>query len=87
VNGILGVARAFGDFELEDYITCVPDVFRVDAAEIEAGNYIVAACDGLWDVMEDSVVCFAIRFFVLFRCVCSSEDLLFWFWFWFSSFY
>jgi len=27
VNGILGVARAMGDFDLEDVLTCEPDVF------------------------------------------------------------
>jgi hypothetical protein len=55
VNGILGVARAFGDFELEEYITCVPDVFRLSRDTIE-DKYLVVACDGLWDVVEDSMV-------------------------------
>jgi hypothetical protein len=66
VNGILGVARAFGDFELEDYITCVPDVFRLPIAEMEAGHILIAACDGLWDVMEDSAVCVPSREVFLF---------------------
>lgn len=55
VNGILGVARAFGDFELEEYITCVPDVFKLSRDTIE-DKYLVVACDGLWDVVEDSMV-------------------------------
>jgi len=55
VNGILGVSRAFGDFELEKYITCEPDVFKITMDEFQ-NNYIVVACDGLWDVVEDSVV-------------------------------
>lgn len=55
VNGVLGVARAMGDFELEGFITCEPDVFKIDGSELEE-NFLVAACDGLWDVVEDSVV-------------------------------
>lgn len=51
----MGVARAMGDFELEGFITCEPDVFKIDGSELEE-NFLVAACDGLWDVVEDSVV-------------------------------
>jgi len=56
VNGILGVARAMGDFELEGYITCIPDVFKLECSLLNEGNFLVAACDGLWDVLEDNVV-------------------------------
>jgi len=56
VNGILGVARAMGDFELEGYITCIPDVFRLEGSLLNDGSFLVAACDGLWDVLEDKVV-------------------------------
>jgi len=51
VNGILGVARAMGDFSLEPHITCVPDIFQVST--MKEDEYIVIACDGLWDVLQD----------------------------------
>eukprot|EP01127_Copromyxa_protea_P014527 TRINITY_DN4067_c0_g1_i1.p1 TRINITY_DN4067_c0_g1~~TRINITY_DN4067_c0_g1_i1.p1 ORF type:complete len:334 (-),score=47.94 TRINITY_DN4067_c0_g1_i1:91-1092(-) len=53
VNGILAVARALGDFSLEPYITAEPDIFHTDIGE---GEYIVIACDGIWDVLKDSEV-------------------------------
>jgi len=53
VNGILSVARAMGDFQLEQFITCDPDVFKLDISELN-DNIFVAACDGLWDVVDDA---------------------------------
>lgn len=64
MNGILGVARAFGDFELEEYITCVPDVFKL-SRNIFEDKYLVVACDGLWDVVEDHMVCFHYLYYCL----------------------
>lgn len=54
VNGILAVARAFGDFQLEPFITAAPDVFHTNISGDE--EYIVIACDGLWDVLKDHEV-------------------------------
>jgi len=51
VNGILGVARAMGDFSLEPHITCIPDIFQVGV--LKEDDYLVIACDGLWDVLLD----------------------------------
>jgi serine/threonine protein phosphatase PrpC len=53
VNGILGVARALGDFSLEPYVTAVPDIFHTN---IDTDDYLVIACDGLWDVLQDAEV-------------------------------
>jgi serine/threonine protein phosphatase PrpC len=54
VNGVLGVARALGDFDLEPFINAEPEVF-VFHPQSEKHNFkaIVIACDGLWDVLED----------------------------------
>ncbi len=47
----LSVSRAFGDFEAEPYLTNMPEIFRY---KIEKNDkFIVFACDGLWDVMEN----------------------------------
>jgi serine/threonine protein phosphatase PrpC len=54
VNGVLGVARALGDFDLEPFINAEPEVF-VFHPQSEKHNFkaIIIACDGLWDVLED----------------------------------
>lgn len=54
VNGILAVARALGDFALEPHITAVPDIFHTNIQGEE--EYIVIACDGIWDVLKDQEV-------------------------------
>lgn len=60
VNGDLAVSRAFGDFSfkqndqlspLEQQVSCEPDV-RIIKRE-EEDNYIVFACDGVWDVYSN----------------------------------
>jgi len=50
VCAILGVARALGDTFLQPMVTCVPDVFTF---EIEKYDFLILACDGLWDVVSD----------------------------------
>lgn len=53
VNGVLGVARALGDFDLEPFINAEPEVF-VFHPQSEKHNFkaIIIACDGLWDVVS-----------------------------------
>ncbi len=63
VNGILGVARSFGDFVFktrssktaaEQVVTALPDVFTV---EIDQNiDFMVLASDGVWDVMSNQEV-------------------------------
>lgn len=52
LEGILGLSRAFGDFQIEPYITSDPDVFVISASELDS-EFIVMACDGLWDELSD----------------------------------
>eukprot|EP01130_Rhizamoeba_saxonica_P015956 TRINITY_DN727_c0_g1_i2.p1 TRINITY_DN727_c0_g1~~TRINITY_DN727_c0_g1_i2.p1 ORF type:complete len:290 (+),score=63.88 TRINITY_DN727_c0_g1_i2:436-1305(+) len=63
VQGVLGVSRAFGDYPMKnvnnidvdrDMVTCLPVVdVRVIDPEME---FIVLACDGLWDVFGSQEV-------------------------------
>ncbi len=63
VNGTLGVARSFGDFNFkcdkareptEQLVTALPDVFTV---EIDPSiDFMVLASDGVWDVMTNQQV-------------------------------
>ncbi|KAA8492206.1 Protein phosphatase 2C-like 1 [Porphyridium purpureum] len=54
VNGVLSVSRALGDHAMKDVVICAPHVTRelVD----QPNTYLVLACDGLWDVMNDDEV-------------------------------
>eukprot|EP00042_Codosiga_hollandica_P025599 m.115477 g.115477 ORF g.115477 m.115477 type:complete len:433 (+) comp51918_c0_seq2:175-1473(+) len=54
VNGVLSVARAFGDRKLKQWVIGKPDinVFDLDGTE----EYLVIGCDGLWDVLTPDKV-------------------------------
>jgi len=54
VNGLLAVSRAFGDHMLKPPVSVKPYYRR---HEIDQDTpFLVLACDGLWDVMEDQDV-------------------------------
>eukprot|EP00096_Caligus_rogercresseyi_P003254 TRINITY_DN159_c0_g1_i1.p1 TRINITY_DN159_c0_g1~~TRINITY_DN159_c0_g1_i1.p1 ORF type:complete len:430 (+),score=130.21 TRINITY_DN159_c0_g1_i1:334-1623(+) len=63
VNGNLALSRAFGDFEFKknddlppekQVVTCFPDIVEKDIDE--SWNFIVLACDGIWDVLSNEEV-------------------------------
>eukprot|EP00928_Gymnodinium_smaydae_P087685 TRINITY_DN71918_c0_g1_i1.p1 TRINITY_DN71918_c0_g1~~TRINITY_DN71918_c0_g1_i1.p1 ORF type:complete len:384 (-),score=108.50 TRINITY_DN71918_c0_g1_i1:204-1355(-) len=69
VNGNLNLSRAIGDLEYkknqdlkpEEQIICsTPDVLR-RTIDPEADEFIVVACDGVWDVMTNQQVCDFVR--------------------------
>jgi len=54
VNGLLAVSRAFGDHMLKPAVSAKP---YYSSHEIDQNTpYLILACDGLWDVMEDQEV-------------------------------
>lgn len=66
INGILFVARAFGDFieglkliqnidQKDQPVSCVPEVIFQNISPND--QQIIIACDGLWDVMNNCQVC------------------------------
>ena len=54
VNGVLSVARAIGDRKLKEWVIGDPDVASFDLDGTE--EYLIVACDGLWDVMDEEKV-------------------------------
>lgn len=58
VNGVLAVSRALGDVFLQPYVTAEPEITEHELLEGEApeAEYLIVACDGLWDVVEDDEV-------------------------------
>jgi serine/threonine protein phosphatase PrpC len=67
VDGELAVSRALGDFQYKDpdlppedcKVTANPDVDV--QLRTEADQFIVIACDGIWDVMTNEVPCILLR--------------------------
>ena len=59
VMGDLAVARAFGDYDFKPEEQCVitadPDIFSMQL-DCVADEFIIVACDGLWDVMSSAEV-------------------------------
>eukprot|EP01099_Mayorella_cantabrigiensis_P006861 TRINITY_DN5870_c0_g1_i1.p1 TRINITY_DN5870_c0_g1~~TRINITY_DN5870_c0_g1_i1.p1 ORF type:complete len:195 (-),score=35.77 TRINITY_DN5870_c0_g1_i1:36-620(-) len=53
VNGCLAVSRAFGDLEMVPYVSCVPFVRTWELNEHD--EFLILACDGVWDVISDSM--------------------------------
>jgi serine/threonine protein phosphatase PrpC len=63
-NDLLAVSRAFGDFEYksnttlgpeDQAVSCIADV-QVHKRDPDRDQYLVLACDGIWDVMDNNEV-------------------------------
>jgi serine/threonine protein phosphatase PrpC len=66
VEGVLGVARAFGDIDFKNKeslgagaITCEPDIKIWTISD--KTEFLVLACDGLWDVLSNATVANFVR--------------------------
>lgn len=53
VNGMLAVTRSLGDLSMKDYV--LGDPYTTETI-VEAGDTLVLACDGIWDVMSGEQV-------------------------------
>jgi adenylate cyclase len=51
VNAVLAVSRAFGDFALDPFVLCDP--YISDTQLTDADEFLIIACDGVWDVLSD----------------------------------
>ncbi|GIQ90127.1 protein phosphatase 2C family, partial [Kipferlia bialata] len=48
LDGVLSVSRAIGDIFLKNSgLTCIPEVYSIPTDDVD---FIIMACDGLWDV-------------------------------------
>jgi protein phosphatase 1B len=65
VNGLLAVSRALGDYEYkkvegrgpcEQLVSPEPEIF-VRERDDEQDEFLVLACDGIWDVMNNESLC------------------------------
>ena len=64
VNGDLAVSRSFGDFDyktnrdlpsIAQQVSCEPDVRMIPRSDTD--NYLIFACDGIWDAIPDPQEC------------------------------
>jgi len=55
VVGMLAVSRAFGDVDLQPFVSAYPYINVVDVAD--APEFLIIACDGVWDVVSDQSAC------------------------------
>lgn len=69
VNGSLAVSRALGDFDYkcvhgkgptEQLVSPEPEVYAIERSEGE-DEFIILACDGIWDVMGNEQLCDFVR--------------------------
>jgi len=47
----LSLSRAFGDLECTPYVTHLPQIYRYKLSSSD--NFLIVACDGLWDVINN----------------------------------
>eukprot|EP01089_Gocevia_fonbrunei_P004862 TRINITY_DN1493_c0_g1_i1.p1 TRINITY_DN1493_c0_g1~~TRINITY_DN1493_c0_g1_i1.p1 ORF type:complete len:266 (+),score=71.21 TRINITY_DN1493_c0_g1_i1:348-1145(+) len=55
VVGMLAVSRALGDVDLQPFVSAEPFVDVFDIAQ--PPDFLVMACDGVWDVLSDESAC------------------------------
>lgn len=60
VNGVLAVTRALGDTYMKDLVTGHPYTTET-VIQPEIDEFMIIACDGLWDVCSDQEACDLIR--------------------------
>ena len=53
VNGVLAVTRSLGDASMKDLIISHPYMAQIDLLEDGKDEFLILACDGIWDVMTD----------------------------------
>jgi len=57
VQGKLAVTRSLGDFQWNPYVSEVPDVYGPFLWSGSDYEFLILACDGLWDVIEEQSAC------------------------------
>ncbi|CCM05449.1 uncharacterized protein FIBRA_07668 [Fibroporia radiculosa] len=51
VNGVLAVTRSLGDSSMKEYVVGAPYTTETELGEDD--EFLILACDGLWDVVDD----------------------------------
>jgi len=59
VNGLLAVSRSIGDFYMQPYV--VDEPFRKEYDLESDDEFLILACDGVWDEVKDSIAVDLVR--------------------------
>ncbi|EJU03959.1 protein serine/threonine phosphatase 2C [Dacryopinax primogenitus] len=59
VNGVLAVTRSLGDSAMKEFVVGSPYTTETELGEED--EFIIIACDGLWDVVEDQAAVELVR--------------------------
>ncbi len=57
VENLLAVSRALGDYSLDKHlIPASPDIIQFSKESSSSAAFVILACDGIWDVMNNEEV-------------------------------
>jgi len=59
VNGVLAVTRSLGDSSMKEFVVGSPYTTETELGEDD--EFLIIACDGLWDVVEDQAAIDLVR--------------------------
>ncbi|TFY68251.1 hypothetical protein EVJ58_g1122 [Rhodofomes roseus] len=59
VNGVLAVTRSLGDSSMKEFVVGAPYTTETELSEED--EFLILACDGLWDVIDDQKACELVR--------------------------
>ncbi|THH20437.1 hypothetical protein EUX98_g8588 [Antrodiella citrinella] len=59
VNGVLAVTRSLGDSSMKEYVVGSPYTTETELSDED--EFLILACDGLWDVVEDQAAVQLVR--------------------------
>ncbi|KAH9935625.1 phosphatase 2C-like domain-containing protein [Fomitopsis serialis] len=59
VNGVLAVTRSLGDSSMKEFVVGAP--YTTETELNEEDEFLILACDGLWDVVDDQRACELVR--------------------------
>jgi len=59
VNGVLAVTRSLGDSSMKEFVVGAP--YTTETELCEEDEFVILACDGLWDIVGDQVAIELIR--------------------------
>ncbi|TFY79943.1 hypothetical protein EWM64_g4067 [Hericium alpestre] len=59
VNGVLAVTRSLGDSSMKEFVVGAP--YTTETELTDDDEFLILACDGIWDVVDDQQACDLIR--------------------------
>ncbi|PCH43439.1 protein serine/threonine phosphatase 2C [Wolfiporia cocos MD-104 SS10] len=59
VNGVLNVTRSLGDSSMKEYVVGAP--YTTETELTDEDEFLILACDGLWDVVDDQAAVELVR--------------------------